>query len=45
MSWLTSPEGRIWMLFLIRLYPAGMTFLADPRQYSIMCLEIIERLW
>jgi len=39
MSWLTSPEGRIWMLFLIRLYPAGLTFLAVLIPYSIMSLE------
>ena len=37
MSRLTSP-GPVWMLFLIRLYPGGLTFLAGLEAYSIMCL-------
>ena len=41
MSWLTS-SGPLGVLFLIRLYPGGMTFLAAPRRYSIMGLDRFE---
>jgi hypothetical protein len=35
------PPGPGWILFLIRLYPEGLTFPAGLRQHSITFLERI----